>query len=233
MIHSFTDSGVDHELLSNYASGLREQGDFECLLLARGGNVDNRCTKLNKPKHLEGKSQYQVNLTKTLYRELRNLAAARMANQFGPQTLQATALVHEAWLRLGGDEQPVWESRAHYYNAVAEAMRHILVDRARRRQAVRHGGAMHRVHLDTWKLERVDSNKAFDNDEIIIIIHDALHELSALDKGSAELIKLHYFVGLSISEIAELMDISTRTAQRHLSFARSWLGLKIKKALST
>jgi RNA polymerase sigma factor (TIGR02999 family) len=195
--------------------------------------VDNKDTKLNKPDYQEENRPEQVSLTTTLYGELRKLAAARMANQLGPQTLQATALVNEAWLRLGGDQQPEWESRAHFYNAVAEAMRHILVDRARRRQALRHGGGMHRVHLDTWNWERVDTTKAVNNDDIVLIIHDALEDLTILDKASAELIKLHYFVGLSVSETADVMELSTRTAQRHLSFARSWLGLEIKKALST
>ena len=98
----------------------------------------------------------RVDLTTTLYGELRKLAAARMAGQYGPQTLQATALVHEAWLRLGGDEQPEWNDRTHLFAAVAEAMRHILVDRARRRQRMRHGGGLQRVDLEAWNWEGSD-----------------------------------------------------------------------------
>ena len=99
-------------------------------------------------------SNNRVDLTTTLYGQLRKLAKVRMAGEYGPQTLQATAFLHEAWLRLGGDKQTHWESRAHYYSAVAEAMRHILVDRARRRQSIRHGGDLHRVAMDSldWKL---------------------------------------------------------------------------------
>ena len=173
----------------------------------------------------------RVDLTTTLYGELRKLAAARMANQLGPQTLQATALVHEAWLRLGGENQPDWENRAHFFSSVANVMRNILVDRARRRKRIRHGGKLRRVDLETTEGEGMNAIAAARDDEFILL-HEALERLEQIDPEPATLVKLRYFAGLTISELAETLDLSKRTAERRLAYARSWLGNEIQQNLA-
>jgi RNA polymerase sigma factor (TIGR02999 family) len=155
-----------------------------------------------------------------------------MAEQKGPQTLQATALVHEAWLRLGGDEQPEWADRAHLFAAVAEAMRHILVDRARWRQRIRHGGGLQRVDLETWNWEGSESSKAAAHDEALLVVHETLEKLSTADPETVKLIKLRFFAGLTVREAAETMGFSERTVRRRLAYARAWLGLEIRSALA-
>jgi RNA polymerase sigma factor (TIGR02999 family) len=158
-----------------------------------------------------------------VYEELRKLAAAKMAREPPGQTLQATALVHEAWLRLGGPDQPDWKSRAQFFSSAAEAMRRILIENARRRRALRHGG----------ELEKVSANATgFDvlapcGDDELLLINDALDALAALDPRKAELVKQSYFVGLSVDEIAALAGISPRTAARDLAYAKAWLGKEI------
>ena len=174
----------------------------------------------------------RVNLTTTIYGELRKLAAMRMAGQYGPQTLQATALVHEAWLRLGGDEQPKWNDRRHFLAAAAEAMRHILVDRARRRKRLRHGGGLKRVDMDAWNWEGLSEAKAAGSDEVLLAIQEALEILAAGDPQTSQLVKLHYFAGLTVRETAEAMDISLRTTERRLAFARTWLNRELRKGLA-
>jgi len=184
----------------------------------------------SRPLPLPDRSR--VNLTTSLYGELRKLAAARMAQQAQPQTLQGTALVHEAWLRLGGEKQPEWANRTHLFAAVAETMRHILVDRARRRQRIRHGGGLQRVDLDSWNWERVDVSKATANDEALLVVNEALEKLAEADPQTAELVKLHYFAGLSVGEAAEAVGLSERTTERRLAFARVWLGREIRRDLA-
>lgn len=171
-------------------------------------------------------------LTTTLYGELRKLARARMAGQKGPQTLGATALLHEAWLRLGGDAQPEWSDRKHLFAAVAEAMRHILVDRARRRQRQRHGGGLQRVDLNTWNWECVDASKSAGHDEALLLVHDALERLALTDAQTVEVVKLHYFAGLSVRETAEATELSERTTERRLAYARAWLSREIRRGLA-
>jgi RNA polymerase sigma factor (TIGR02999 family) len=155
-----------------------------------------------------------------VYEELRKLAAAKMAREAPGQTLQATALVHEAWLRLGGQDQPDWKSRAQFFSGPAEAMRRILIENARRRRALRHGG----------ELEKVSANATgFDvpapcGDDEMLLINDALDALAAHDPRKAELVKQSYFVGLNVDEIATLVGISPRTAARERAFAKAWLG---------
>lgn len=158
-----------------------------------------------------------------VYDELRRLAAAKMAREPGGQTLQATALVHEAWLRLGGDAQPDWQNRRHFFGAAAEAMRRILVDRARRRQAARHGGGQERVDADAIELPEAPP------DETLLAVHDALERLAAVDGPKAELVKLRYFAGLSIEEAAAALDISVPTANRWWAYARAWLFDALKR----
>jgi RNA polymerase sigma factor (TIGR02999 family) len=157
-----------------------------------------------------------------VYDELRRLAAARMAWESPGQTLQATALVHEAWLRLVGPSETLWTSRGHFFGAAAEAMRRILLERARKKARVRHGGHLERVNLDRVTLATQDS------DEVIIAVHDALEALAAESPQKAEIVKLRYFGGLEHAEIAEALGISEPTVRRHWAYARSWLYAELK-----
>jgi RNA polymerase sigma factor (TIGR02999 family) len=152
-----------------------------------------------------------------LYEELRKLAAAKLAHEKPGQTLDATALVHEAYLRLIGSVPQRWDCRGHFFAAAAEAMRRILVENARRKARVRHGGQMHRVVLDDFPL----TVQAPDED--LLAVNDALDSLAQTDAQAADLVKLHYFLSLSMDEAAEMLDISPRTAYRTWSFARAWL----------
>ena len=162
-----------------------------------------------------------------VYEELRKLAAAKMAQERPGQTLQATALVHEAWLRLVGREQPIsWNSRGHFFGAAAEAMRRILVDRARQKARVRHGGQLERVDLEHVNLATEDS------DETVLAIHEALEALARESPQKAEIVKLHYFTGLEYAEIAQALRISLPTVERYWAFARSWLYREMKRNLS-
>src|SRR5437762_2070694 len=150
-----------------------------------------------------------------VYQELRKLAAQRLAQETPGQTLQATALVHEAYLRLvDGDKASTWNSRAHFFGAAAEAMRRILVDQARRKQADKRGGQRRRVHLDA-----ADVGYASPADELLDI-DEALTQLAAEDAQAARLIQLRYFAGLSIEDAAEVIGISRSTAYEHWSYAR-------------
>ena len=173
-------------------------------------------------------SESNVDMTRTIYSELRKLAAARMAREYGPQTLQATALVHEAWLRVGADNHPQWASRAQFFSAAAEAMRRILVDRARKRQALRHGGGQHRIDLDDSDWDVVNQIAAPADDEMLLALHDALDRLAEGDPESADLIKMRYFAGMTVEETAEATGLAKRTVERRLSFARAWLGREME-----
>ena len=170
-------------------------------------------------------------LTNSLYLELRKLAAARMANQYVPQTLQATALVHEAWLRVEGKGDKVWDNRGHFFGAVAEAMRNVLVDRARRRQALRHGGNLKRVDLEQIELG-YGLHKSHRDDEELIALNEALEKLQLSDPRSADLIKMRYFAGLTVGELANVFEFSLRTTERRLAYARAWLEVEIKRAMA-
>lgn len=189
----------------------------------------------DNPRKSEGRNDLtvsRVELTTSLYQELRKLAAARMANQADPQTLQATALVHEAWLRLGGENQPKWQNKAHFFASVAGVMRNILVDRARRRKRIRHGGNLRRVDLEKTDGEGMNALSAARDDEFILL-HEALEKLEAADPEPADLIKLRYFVGLTVSELAETLQLSTRTTERRLAYARSWLACEMQELMGT
>jgi RNA polymerase sigma factor (TIGR02999 family) len=152
-----------------------------------------------------------------VYKELRTLAAARMAHERGTQTLQPTALVHEAWLRLVSEGERSWQSRAQFFVAAAEAMRRILVDRARRKQAVKRGAGAQHIDLD-----RVDVATEADA-ETLVRVNDALEKLAVQDPQAAQLVRLRFFIGLDYVEAAEALGISERTAKRCWSFARAWL----------
>jgi RNA polymerase sigma factor (TIGR02999 family) len=152
-----------------------------------------------------------------VYEELRKLAASKMANEAAGHTLQPTALVHEAWLRLVGQGHPKFAGRAHFFGAAAEAMRRILVDRARRKRALRHGGGLEKV--DIQQLELASPGP----EDQLLAVHEALDKLAAQDPTEAELVKLRYFVCLTVEEAASLLEISPRTAQHYWAHARTWL----------
>ena len=171
----------------------------------------------------QGDPQAADELLVVLYDELRKLASQKLAREAPGQTLQATALVHEAWLRLGGDKQPAWENRAHFFAAAAESMRRILVDRSRRRRSLRRGGGAERVDLDSLGL-----GLAIDDDQLLTV-HEALDGLAAHDPDKAELVKLRFFVGLTIQEAAKVLGLSPTTAKRHWAYARAWLFREVGK----
>jgi len=152
-----------------------------------------------------------------VYEELRRLAAAKMAHEKPGQTLQATALVHEAWLRLAGSDQQQWRGRAHFFGAAAEAMRRVLIDKARQKASLKRGQEQTPEELHESQIEMTAPT-----DEIMAV-HDALDALAAEDATAAEVVKLRYFVGMTIPEIAEALEISPRSADRHWLFARAWL----------
>ncbi len=165
-----------------------------------------------------GDARAATELLPLVYEELRRLAAAKMARENSGHTLQPTALVHEAWLKLAGPDGRVqFQNRAHFFGAAAEAMRRILVDSARRKLAARHGGG--RSHED---IAGLDIAAPSDNDEIMAV-HGALTKFAAVDPQKAELVKLRYFVGLPFAEVAEVLTISEPTAKRWWSYARAWL----------
>jgi len=162
-------------------------------------------------------------LLPVVYQELRQLAAHKMAGQAPGHTLQPTALVHEAWLRLVGNEEPSqFAGRAHFFAAAAEAMRHILIDSARRKRAARHGGGQVRVDIEAVEV----ASPA--NDDELLAVHDALDKLAAEDSKKAELAKLRYFVGMTFEEAAEVLGISVATAKRHWAYARAFLYEEIR-----
>ena len=152
-----------------------------------------------------------------VYEELRKLAAQKMAHESPGQTLQATALVHEAWLRLGGDDQPAWDNRGHFFAAAAEAMRRILIDNARRKLTLRHGGSLERVNLDALELA------ANMDDEQLLALNEALEKFATHDARKAELVKLRFFAGLTNEQAARALKVSEPTVKRDWTYARAWL----------
>ena len=165
----------------------------------------------------EGDANAADKLLPLVYEELRKLAAHKMANEAAGQTLQATALVHEAWMRLVGKENPKFENRAHFFAAAAEAMRRILINNALRKRALRHGGGQQRVD---FALAEIASPS---DDDQLLAVNEALDKLAALTKPEAELVKLRYFVGMTLEEAAEVLGISARTADNYWAHARVWL----------
>jgi len=158
-----------------------------------------------------------------VYEQLRGLARAKMSLQPPGQTLQATALVHEAWLRLAGSDRQHWQGRGHFFAAAAEAMRHILVDRARRKRRAKHGGGQ--LPADVNELEIAVQA----DDEKLLLVHEALEKLAVEDPLRAEVVKLHFFVGLTHAETAEVLALSEKTVRRHWNFARVWLYQAIRE----
>jgi RNA polymerase sigma factor (TIGR02999 family) len=174
----------------------------------------------------QGDAQAAERLLPLVYGELRRLAAAKMARESTDQTLQPTALVHEAWLRLGGEAQPDWRNRGHFFGAAAESMRRILIENARRKRAARHGGALAKVSANSTGFDL--ASPVVDN-ETLLLIHEALDGLAAHDARKADLVKLKYFGGLALEQAAQTLGISERTAKRDWAYARAWLFNEVKR----
>jgi RNA polymerase sigma factor (TIGR02999 family) len=157
-----------------------------------------------------------------VYTELRKLAAAKMSHESPNQTLQPTALVHEAWLRLAGNNQPGFDGRGHFFAAAAEAMRRILIDKARRKSALRHGGDQQRMDIDDLQIAMPAK------DDELLAMNEALHKLAVIHAIQAEVVKLRYFVGLTNVETAQALRLSERTVKNHWAHARAWLFREIQ-----
>lgn len=175
---------------------------------------------LNAVEAGEGEAAEQ--LLPLIYDELRKLAAHKLSLLPPGQTLQATALVHEAYLRLIAGQKDTWKSQRHFFAAAAEAMRHILIDRARRRLRIRHGGDADRTDVDVLDIIVPE------RDEVLLQLDEALDELQALSVERAEIVKLRFFVGFSEAEIAEALNISERSVQRQWKYAKAWLFERIQ-----
>jgi RNA polymerase sigma factor (TIGR02999 family) len=176
------------------------------------------------PQHLrridDGDTQAAERILPLVYGELRKLAAAKMARESAQHTLQPTALVHEAWLRLGGDHHAGWKNRAHFFAAAAEAMRRILIERARKRARLRHGGDVEKLSFNATGFDVAAPEMAV---EELLVLHEALENLAAHDARKAEIVKQWFFVGLTVEQVAEALGISPRTAAREWAYARAWL----------
>lgn len=165
----------------------------------------------------EGDATAAEQLLPLVYHELRKLAAAKMAHESAGQTLQATALVHEAWLRLIGAGQEHWNSRGHFFGAAAEAMRRILVEVARRKSRLRHGGGLDRVCVEEIEIAGDVPN------ERLLQVNEALVQLEAEAPEAARVVKLRYFAGLSSPQVAEMLGLSLRSVERQWTWAKAWL----------
>lgn len=170
----------------------------------------------------EGDTEAINALLPAVYEELRAMANQRLANERRGHTLQATALVHEAYLRLVGSKGQEWRSRTYFFGAAAEAMRRILIDEARRKKRLKRGGDRGRMELREGDLSIGD-----DSDDLIAL-DEALAQLADNDPTKAELVKLRYFAGLTIDQAAELLDISSATAKRYWTYSRAWLYGRIR-----
>jgi RNA polymerase sigma factor (TIGR02999 family) len=176
----------------------------------------------------QGDPTVAAGLLTIVYDELRKIAARKMAREAPGQTLQPTALVHEAWLRLvPGGEQQQFENRAHFFGAAAEAMRRILVDRAREKKALKRGGDLERVEIDA-----VEVLSPMPDDDLLAL-NEALDRLAAVDTRSAQMVKLCFFVGLTQEEAARELGVSVSTAERIWAFARAWLLREVKSERGT
>ena len=171
----------------------------------------------------QGDSHAAEELLPLVYQELRRLAAHKMASEAPGQTLQPTALVHDAWVKLAGSNQQ-WNGRGHFFAAAAESMRRILIDRARKRNRSKHGAGLERVNLDSVDLA------ASTDDPTLLRLDEALQKLALEAPDKVELIKLRFFVGLSIPDAARALDISEATAKRHWAYARAWLYCELNES---
>jgi RNA polymerase sigma factor (TIGR02999 family) len=172
-----------------------------------------------------GDPKAAAELLPVIYEELRRLAAQKMANEAAGHTLQPTALVHEAWMRLGGSDAPTFQNRAHFFGAATEAMRRILIEHARRRQAAKRGAGVEVVDLDGLEI----SSPLADDDQLLAV-DEALEKFAAVDERKAELVKMRYFVGLNFEEAAAALGIAVPTAKQWWAYARSWLTVEMRGA---
>lgn len=172
-----------------------------------------------------GGAQAADELLPLVYEELRRIATYKMAQESPGHTLQPTALVHEAWLRLVGEEMPKFEGRAHFFTAAAEAMRRILIEAARRRQSLKRGGNFERTDLPETQIAQTAPS------EEMLAVDEALDLLAAEDPMAANLVKLRYFVGMSMDEAATALNLPLRTTERLWAYARAWLRRKISSSL--
>ena len=172
-----------------------------------------------------GEENSSERLLPLVYDELRRLAAIKMSREAQNQTLQPTALVHEAWLRLTTDEEMGWQNRGHFFGAAAEAMRRILIERARRRSRLKHGGGQ--VRIDIQELELADTTP----DEKVLLINEALERLQAEDPEKARVVVMKFFGGLTNRELAESLHVTERTVERHWAYAKAWLFGAVRQEL--
>src|SRR5262245_32149350 len=201
-------------------------GSFESMIGAR--HVDKVCSASSRRDSMSdatvmlaaikaGDSKAAEELLVIVYDELRRLAASKLAHEAPGQTLQPTALVHEAWLRLVGDRTPSFKDREHFFRASAEAMRRILIDRARRKHTSRHGGGYQRVDFEGFDLA------APAVDDQLLAVNEALDKFALEHPVQADLVKLRYFAGLTNEEVSEALGISVSTAKNYWTFSRAWL----------
>ena len=178
----------------------------------------------SKPAESLGREQ-AAQMLPLVYQHLRRLAAGKLARERPGQTLQATALVHEAWLRLEGDPGQRWDNQQHFFSAAAEAMRRILIENARRKKAARHGGGLRRTESAPDDLPMTGGAP----DDELLEVDEALDALAAHDARKAELVKLRYFAGFTLEEAAAALNLSVRTAKRDWAYARAWLFREISR----
>lgn len=174
----------------------------------------------------QGDSRAAEELLPLVYEELRKLAGVRMANEKAGQTLQPTALVHEAWLKIAGDGNQPFANRRHFFKAAAMAMQQILIDNARRKQRLKHGANLVGEELHESRIATSVPS------EELLAVNDALATLALEDPQAAEVVQMRYFVGMSVPEIAAALDLAPRTVDRHWAFARAWLKRTIRASLS-
>ncbi len=194
----------------------RDQPDANCTTTAA-----DDVTRILASVEEDGRAASE--LLPIVYEELRNLARSRMARESGEQTLQATALVHEAYLKLVKNGDPAWENKAHFFGAAAEAMRRILIDRARKKKSEKHGGEMKRVQL-----EGLDLSGELE-DEQLLELNEVLERFEKKDAEAAQLVKLRFFAGLSLRDVAKVMGMSERTSHRVWAYARTWLFAELNR----
>ena len=201
--------------LEDVENGYARHVNGVCSATPQSGNMKDATVMLAAIEAGDSKAAEQ--LLVLVYDELRRLAASKLAGEAPGQTLQPTALVHEAWLRLVGGQTPSFNDREHFFRASAEAMRRILIDRARRKHTQRHGGGYQRVDWETFDLA------APAVDDQLLIVNEALEKLALEHPVQADLVKLRYFVGLTNEEVSEVMGISVSTAKNYWTFSRAWL----------
>jgi RNA polymerase sigma factor (TIGR02999 family) len=192
------------------------------------GGCEGRSMKMKDLTQLlnaveQGDPKAAEDLLPLVYNELRRLAAHKMAQEAPGQTLQATALVHEAWLRLGGGDQPQWQNRAHFFGAAAEAMRRILVEVARRKKRLKHGGGLERLEVETVELP------APMPDDELLALDEALTRLAQINPEAAESVKLCFFVDLTQEQAAKELGVSVSTVERLWAYSRAWLFRAMRK----